>query len=74
VMSPQFLTVMVSESTAFLPDTPSSPARSRRDVQTQGVNEKAARLAAVKPWRDVYAAFPLAAHLATEAIGATTEL
>jgi hypothetical protein len=28
--SPQFLTVMVSESTAFLPDTPSGPARMPR--------------------------------------------
>jgi hypothetical protein len=41
---------------------------SRRDVQTQAANEKVARLAAVKPWGDVYAAFALAAHLATEAI------
>jgi hypothetical protein len=41
----------------------------RRDPQLQCVNEKIARLAAVKPWGDVYAAFGLAAHLANEAIG-----
>ena len=46
----------------------------RRDPQTQAVNEKLARLAAVKPWGDVYAAFALAAHLANEAIEAATEL
>lgn len=46
----------------------------RRDPQTQAVNEKIARLAAVKPWGDVYAAFSLAAHLATEAIEAVEEL
>jgi hypothetical protein len=46
----------------------------RRDPQTQAVNEKIARLAAVKPWGDVYAAFALSAHLATEAIAAATEL
>jgi len=38
------------------------------------VNEKIARLVAVKPWGDIYAAFSLAAHLATEAIEAATEL
>jgi hypothetical protein len=46
----------------------------RRDPQTQAVNEKIARLVAVKPWGDIYAAFSLAAHLATEAIEAATEL
>jgi hypothetical protein len=46
----------------------------RRDPQTQAVNEKIARLAAVKPWGDIYAAFSLAAHLATEAIEAAEEL
>jgi hypothetical protein len=46
----------------------------RRDPQTQAVNEKIARLVAVKPWGDVYAAFSLAAHLATEAIEAAEEL
>lgn len=47
---------------------------SRRDPQTQVVNEKIAALAAVKPYGDVYAAFSLAAHLATEAIEAAEEL
>jgi hypothetical protein len=46
----------------------------RRDTQTQAVNEKIARLVAVKPWGDVYSAFSLAAHLATEAIESATEL
>jgi hypothetical protein len=46
----------------------------RRDPQTQAVNEKIAQLAAVKPWGDVYAAFALAAHLATQAIEAAQEL
>jgi hypothetical protein len=38
------------------------------------VNEKISRLAAVKPYGDVYAAFSMAAHLAREAIQAVTEL
>jgi hypothetical protein len=46
----------------------------RRDPQLQCVNEKIARLAAVKPWGDVYAAFSLAAQLAAEAIEAAQEL
>lgn len=46
----------------------------RRDPQLQCVNEKIAALAAVKPWGDVYLAFSLAAHLATEAIEAAKEL
>jgi hypothetical protein len=46
----------------------------RRDPPVQCVNEKIARLTAVKPWGDVYAAFALAAHLATEAIEVATEL
>jgi len=45
-----------------------------RDPQTQALNEKIARLAAVNPWGDVYAAFALAAHLATEAIEAAAVL
>lgn len=31
----------------------------RRDPQTQAVNEKIARLVAVKPWGDIYATPPL---------------
>jgi hypothetical protein len=46
----------------------------RRNPQLHCVNEKIAGLAAVKPWGDLYAAFSLAAHLATEAIEATEEL
>jgi len=46
----------------------------RRNPQLHCVNEKIAGLAAVKPWCDLYAAFSLAAHLATEAIEATEEL
>ena len=46
----------------------------RPDPQTQAVNEKIARLIAVKPWGDIYSAFAIAAHLAAEAIEAATEL
>lgn len=46
----------------------------RQDPQLLCVNEKIAGLAAVKPWGDVYAAFSVAAHLATEAIEAAQEL
>jgi hypothetical protein len=46
----------------------------RRNPQLHCVNEKIAGLAGVKPWCDPYAAFSLAAHLATEAIEATEEL
>jgi hypothetical protein len=44
------------------------------DPQLQCVNGKIAALAAVKPWADIYAAFSLAARLATEAIEAAEEL
>lgn len=46
----------------------------RRNPQLHCVNEKIAGLAAVKPCGDLYAAFSLAAHLATEAIEAAEEL
>jgi hypothetical protein len=44
----------------------------RLDPQLQCVNQKIAALA--KPWADFYAAFSLAARLATEAIEAAEEL
>ncbi len=46
----------------------------RPDPQLQCVNEKIARLAAMKPWGDVYGALALAARLADEAIEAAQEL
>ena len=46
----------------------------RRNPQLHCVNEKIAGLVAVKPCGDLYAAFSLAAHLATEAIEAAEEL
>ena len=45
----------------------------RRDPQLRCVNDKISALAALKPWGDIYAAFSLAAHLATEAIQAAEE-
>lgn len=47
---------------------------SHRNSQLRSVNEKVACLAAVKPYGDAYAAFSLAAHLASEAIHAVMEL
>ena len=47
---------------------------SRRNPQLRVVNENVARLAAVKPFGDAYAAFSLAAHLAGEAVQAVIEL
>lgn len=44
------------------------------DPQLQRLNEKIARLAAVKPAGDVFGAFALAAHLADLAIEAALEL
>jgi hypothetical protein len=46
----------------------------RRDLQLQCLNEKIARLAAVKPWNDIYCCFSLTAQLAGEAIEAAEEL
>ena len=46
----------------------------RRDPRLQCVNEKIAKLAALKPWGDIYTAFSLAAHLAAEAIDAALEI
>ena len=46
----------------------------RRTPQLQLINEKIARLAAVKPWNDIYRAFSVAAQLAGDAVTAAEEL
>jgi len=46
----------------------------RQDPQLRCVNEKIARLAAMKPWGDIYATLALSARLASEAIEAAQEL
>ena len=46
----------------------------RRDPQLQCLNEKIARLAAQKPWNDIYRAFAFTAQLADDAIEAGEEL
>jgi hypothetical protein len=45
-----------------------------RNPQLQCVNDKVARLVAMKPWGDIYAALALAASLANDAIEAAQEL
>ena len=49
-------------------------ARTARQSELKCVNEKIAALVAVKPWGNIYAAFSLVAHLATEAIAAAEEM
>lgn len=46
----------------------------KSNSQLQAANERVARLAAVKPYGDAYAAFSLATHLAGDAILAVMEL
>jgi hypothetical protein len=46
----------------------------RRIPQLQLINEKIARLAAIKPWNDIYRSFSAAAQLANDAVEAAEEL
>jgi hypothetical protein len=45
-----------------------------RDPALQAVNEKIAKLVAVKPWSDIYGSFSLSAYLADQAAAAVMEL
>lgn len=56
------------------------PKRATRTVapvrvpQLQLMNERIARLAALKPWNDIYRSFSVAAQLASDAVTAAEEL
>jgi hypothetical protein len=45
-----------------------------QEAQLRSTNEKIAKLAATKPHSEIHSAFAFAAHLATEAVSAATEL
>jgi hypothetical protein len=57
-----------------MPENPKLQILSNRDPQLQCVNEKVARLVAMKPWGDIYATLALAASLANDAIEAAQQL
>jgi hypothetical protein len=50
------------------------PPPPAQEVQLRAINEKIAKLAAAKSAGDIRVAFALAAQLATEAVGVTTQL